>query len=328
VVAVYEGVGAVSNKTIIGLLAETETWFMNSYNNKSYTRRARELLTKATKEATGRTGVVVSGGSFVRSLQQDGGGGGGSAAVNPADTGVELMKMQTRFISQQVTPNGLTVTYKQDMQWIQSDSSSTSYTANELASFPYKYGPTNDRYVTIVQAIPGFEGVTSPFPTPKFPAAPTPSPTAAPPTRNPSAPPPDSSSSLSIGAIIGIAVGGAAFLAILLYCIATTCCGGGGGRPDGSGSDKDSRMAAGSSSGGYQSAGGAYASVGPPPTRVSTGRDEVSAMDYPRDGLESTGDFQDQRCVRRVDRQRAAVRDFSFGTRRLKALLRSWFLCA
>jgi hypothetical protein len=87
-------------------------------------------------------------------------------------------------------------------------------------------------------------------------------------------------------------VGGAAFLAILLYCIATTCCAG--ARSDGA-SDKDSRVAA--SSSGYQSAGGAYASVGPPPTRVSTGRDEVSAMDYPKDGLESMGDYQDQRCA-------------------------------
>jgi hypothetical protein len=303
IVALYENVEAVSNTTIIRMLADTEQWFMNSYNNQSYAGRTRMRWQQRTLRSSGNDfdagwsmlawlpwSSAESSSSPRRYLQQD----STAKAENPADSGVENMRTQIRLVSQRVTSTGLRLVYNQDLQWTEKgERQATPLSASDLVAMPYQYQPTNDVYIGILKTIKGFENVGSPFPLPVIPQAPTPSPTAAPTQAKSS-----DSSPLSTGAIIGIAVGGAVFLIIVAYCFYSFCC-----KSDTAGSsyyEKDSRMASSSGGGG----GGAYGSAGynssnTPPSRVVTGRDEVSTIDYPRDGVESMGDFQDQRCANR-----------------------------
>jgi hypothetical protein len=305
IVALYENVGEVSNTTIIRMLADTEQWFMNSYNNQSYAGRSRTRTRWQQRNLRSRGNDGDAGWAWFswwpwssaessslprRNLQQD----STAKAENPADSGVEKMRTQIRLVSRRVTSTGLRLVYNQDLQWTEKgERQATPLSASDLVAMPYQYQPTNDVYIGILKTIKGFENVGSPFPLPVIPQAPTPSPTAAPTQAKSS-----ESSPLSTGAIIGIAVGGAVFLIIVAYCFYSFCC-----KSDTAGSsyynEKDSRMASSSGGGGaYGSAG--YNSSNTPPSRVVTGRDEVSTIDYPRDGVESMGDFQDQRCAKRT----------------------------
>lgn len=238
VVSFYDNVGALNQSEIAEVLAKTETWFMASFNNKTYTKR--------------------------RFLQ--------SSGLNPSQSGVRNVLTQLKFRSTKVESQGLQLTYDQELQWIETV---TSYTPQVLAGLPYNYNPTNQKLASILKSsVNGFENVGSPLTTPDFPAAPTTAPTPAPVP----APSGGSSSPLSTGAIVGIAVAGAVGLPLLCYGLYLLC---------GPGSDKDSTRPGGST--GYVSAGSA------PPSKVTTSRDDVSAMDYPRvEDRESMADYQDQ----------------------------------
>jgi hypothetical protein len=307
IVALYENVGEVSNTTIIRMLADTEQWFMNSYNNQSYAGRSRTRTRWQQRNLRSWGNDGDAGWAWFswlpwssaesplpsrRNLQQD----STAKAENPADSGVENMRTQIRLVSRRVTSTGLRLVYNQDLQWTEKgERQATQTSASDLVAMPYQYQPTNDVYIGILKTIKGFENVGSPFPLPVIPQAPTPSPTAAPTQAKSS-----DSSPLSTGAIIGIAVGGAVFLIIVAYCFYSFCCKSDGTTGSSYYNEKDSRMASSSGGGGgaYGSAG--YNSSNTPPSRVVTGRDEVSTIDYPRDGVESMGDFQDQRCANRT----------------------------
>jgi hypothetical protein len=165
----------------------TSTWFQQSYV-APYKNQSRQL--------------------HVRALQN----------AAPWSLGVSHVTTNITNVRQSSSSNNNNGTILVYDQYLQYADPSGIQQPPALARLPFAYSPTNAAYAALLQQLSGFQNVQSPIAIP-FVASQTP--TAAP-NNVPSQAPKSGGGGLGVGAIIGIAVGGAVL--ILLLC--AVCCYG------------------------------------------------------------------------------------------------------
>lgn len=266
----FAGVSSLTPDAITQWTTVTQNWFDAAYNGQSRRRRMIKMAQHQEDEQ-------LSAASFLRALQQQ--------QSNPQALGIQSMSSTITYKSQNANANGNTLIYDQTLRYATSDAANTP-SPSELVVIPFNNRTTNNLYSSqLIANVAGFQNMGTPIAIPivnggSTTPAPSPSPASS-----------SSHSSLPLGAIIGIAVGGAAILICVVLSLFTVMGRGKGG--NGTSGSGTAGASAYPSSGAAQPPSQFQLSAGIPED-ISTIDDTIQKVHTDTGSL---AEYGDQRCV-------------------------------